>query len=266
MGQQNVSEIYDALFDVESNLKSSTYPIHKKLNFGEGSHVNDVYEWLFTNIDIPQNGKILDAGCGVGFGSFFLSENTNCQITGFSLSEKEVDLANSIAQKKGLEKRVKFEVKNFDNHISNKFDLIIAVESVKHSLNLDNALHNLSNALNPNGKLVIVEDFFSGDETNHFAQVMAKDWSLISVFSKSDYLNFFDKRIQSKTYDLTPFTLKKNGFKLKLRYYLLSFLTAFGQIFQKGNFWKIMRGGLALDILYNQGEMTYEVLEIEKNA
>lgn len=266
MSTQTVSEIYDTLFEVESNLNSATYPIHKKLNFGEKSELKDVYEWLFQHIEFPQKGKILDAGCGVGFGSFFFSQNTDCQITGISLSEKEVELANSIAQKRGLENRVNFKVQSFDNPIGEKYDLIIAVESIKHTLNLKKALQNLNESLKIGGSIVIVEDFYQEGKNNKYANVMAEDWSLVKVFSKSDYLNSFQTGFEINSHDLTHFTLKKNVFQLKVRYHLLGLLTFIGKIFGKGNFWKIMRGGLALDILFAQKQMTYEVLEIKKTA
>lgn len=266
MSTQPIREIYDTLFDIESNSKKTAYPIHKRLDFGQNNPFNDIYEWLFQHLDIPRKGQILDAGCGVGFGSFFLSENTDCTITGISLSPKEVALANSISKERGLEECVKFQVKSFDTPIHEKFDCIIAVESVKHSLDLNAALKNLTNALKTGGKLIIVEDLYQGKKSNAYAKKMAEDWSLIQVYSKSDYLDFDAKQFQTTTKDLTSHTVtvKKNSFLLKLRYLALSAIVPFLGLFKKGNFLKIMRGGLALDILYNRGEMTYEVLIIQK--
>lgn len=266
METQVVKEIYDTLFEVESNIKSTTYPIHKRLDFGAESAVKDVYEWLFANIEFPENGKMLDVGCGVGFGSFFLAGKTNCQIKGISLSQKEVELANQVSRKKGLENRVIFKMQSFDEPLSEQYDVMIAVESVKHSLKLENSLQNLLSALKNGGKLIIVEDFYGKEKISKHAKILADDWSLVKVFSKKDYTKSVEKGFEVKSYDLTPFTLKKTGFQLYPRYFMLNFLTTIGQFFKKGNFWKIMRGGLAMEILYHQKELTYEVIEIKKTV
>jgi len=263
MSEQHVKDVYNTLFRVESKIKPTTYPIHKRLNLD--ADFNDLYDWIFANIDLPQEGKILDAGCGVGYGSFYLSDRTNCSALGISLSEKEVALANAISKEKGLEDRVKFKVQSFDEPLSDKYDLIIAVESLKHTMNLETSLKNLQNSLTLKGKIIIVEDFFTGKKEGSLTNTLAKDWVLKEIFSVENYTEYCpSSNYKSTLHDLNPFMVEKNIFSLWSRYILLSFLTSVGAIFGKGKFWKIMRGGLALDILYAQNEMAYQVLEIEK--
>lgn len=264
MESKDVGDIYDTLFEIESNFKTRTYPVHKKLNFRGDSQVKDIYEWLFEKIDFPQKGKILDVGCGAGFGSFFMADNTNCQITGISLSDKEVKSDNEVAKERGLEDRVKFLVKNFDEPFSEKYDLMVAVESVKHSFGLDHTMKNLTSALKPGGKLIIVEDFLQKNADNRYVDVMAEDYSLFEVYKEEDYTNPLGNDFEFKTHDLTPYTLMRSTFQLYLRYYGSELLTFIGKLFGKGKFWQVMRGGLALEFLYYREEMTYEVLEIDK--
>jgi len=265
MSEQEVSRLYNTLFRVESKIKPATYPIHKRLNFGANSELNDVYDWLFENLDLPNRGKILDAGCGVGYGSFYLCERTDCKSLGISLSEREVALANAVSKEKGLQNRVKFQVQSFDKPLPEKYDLIIAVESIKHTTNLKGTLQNLLNALSEKGKLVIIEDYFKSDSTDYFTKAMINDWHLKKAFTKADYLKEVDSIFFEVTvHDLTPFTLRRNVLKLKFRYYALYFISLIGSLIGKGIFWKIMKGGLALDILFERKKVTYEAIEIEK--
>ena len=48
---------------------------------------------------------------------------------------------------------------NFDALLEEKFDKMIAIESLKHSLNIETTLNNLIASLKPNGILVIADDF-----------------------------------------------------------------------------------------------------------
>ncbi len=263
MSEQNVKDVYNTLFRVESKIKPTTYPIHKRLNFD--AEFEDLYDWIFANIDLPTEGKILDAGCGVGYGSFYLSNRTICSVLGISLSEKEVALANAISKGKGLEDRVKFKVQSFDESLSEKYELIIAVESLKHTMNLETSLKNLQNSLAPKGKIIIVEDYFTGKNEGSLTRTLAKDWVLKEIFSVEDYTEHCaQSRYKITLHDLNPFMVEKNIFGLWSRYMMLHVLTMFGAVLGKGKFWKIMRGGLALDILYAREEMAYQVLEIEK--
>ena len=59
-------QLYDALFSFESRFRAGAYPIHKRLCFDDRK-TGDIYNWIIKNSDVPENGVIMDAGCGVGF-------------------------------------------------------------------------------------------------------------------------------------------------------------------------------------------------------
>ena len=42
---------------------------------------------------IKSTDKVLDAGCGIGGSSFYLAKNIGCDVTGISLSEKQIEYA-----------------------------------------------------------------------------------------------------------------------------------------------------------------------------
>lgn len=251
--EKNISQLYNSLFELESNFKREpVYPIHKKLHFLES--YNDIYEFLVTKVDCK--GKtILDAGCGVGFGSFLFAKNQAKQVIGISLSQKEIQRANQI--KKNLEiENCQFQLASFDE-ISTTFDYIFCVESLKHSLNIQRSFANLLNSLTDNGKLFIVDDFFDGKE-NDISNQLKENWHLNSLISENDLkINFADYNLVSE--DLTPFMRIKSLFKIQFQMLIFKFFK------RNSSYKKLFKGGILLDFLYAKKQMKYKLIIITKS-
>src|SRR5438067_4251267 len=81
--------------------------------------------------NIKEGEKVLDAGCGIGGSSLWLATQRNCQVTGISLSEKQINKANAFAQEAGVADKAKFERKDFSNtgYPAESFDVVWAIES-----------------------------------------------------------------------------------------------------------------------------------------
>ncbi len=77
---------------------------------------------------IDENTKVIDIACGKGSTAFYLAKKYNCNIVGIDISEELIDEARYINQKKGLEKKVIFQLGDamqlpFSN---NEFDVAIS--------------------------------------------------------------------------------------------------------------------------------------------
>lgn len=267
MSETEVKKVYETLSGVETKLnKQAAYPIHKRLNFGENSGLDDVYDWIAKHIDLPTTGNILDAGCGVGYGSFYLCERSDCKSLGISLSEREVAFAKTIAQNKGMENRCQFAVQSYDEKLDQKYDFIIGVESIKHSMQLDHTLTNLINALNPGGKLLVIEDLFLEDTVNRHSRRLCKDWALKKAFTLADYKKTINKfpELTLSVHDLTPYVTHKSRSRLKFQYLTSGLMGSLLSFFKKGDLLQIMRGGYALEELYWKQQVKYQILEISK--
>lgn len=267
MSETEVKKVYETLSGVETKLnKEEAYPIHKRLDFGEDSELNDAYDWIAKHIDLPTTGNILDAGCGVGYGSFYLCERSSCNSLGISLSEREVAFAKAIARNKGMENRCQFSVQSYDEKLDVKYDLIIGVESIKHSMELGRTLENLIAALAPDGKLLILEDLFLDESDNRDTKQLCKDWHLKKAFTLADYKKTINKYpgLSLQIHDLTPYVIHKIPLRLKFQYLSSGFFGGLLSIFQKGDLLQIMRGGYALETLYLKQQVKYQVLEISK--
>ena len=259
MSELVVQQIYDELYNLESRVrKGDSYPIHKKLVFHDEEGINDIYGWLAKTIDFKEGDVVLDAGCGVGYGACLLAKKYNIQVQGISLSEKEVEKANRFSKKLELDNRVSFLKQSFDALNGSKFDKIIAVESIKHAVNLSHTLSVLVDALNKGGSLYIVEDFYQKQDLVPNASKFKKDWNLSDVFRMSDYYAVLDSG-KTRYIDLTHYMPSKSSLMVNLKLTLTNFMNAFSST-KKTSVNKIFRGGYYLDRLYLDGLMKYGVL------
>lgn len=261
MFSNKVKDIYDTLSSIESKKNvDSAYPIHKRLQF-ENANLKDIYHWIIDQYPIKDKDEILDVGCGVGFGTQLFANSTKASAKGITLSEIEAGIAKDHAAKNGI-KNITFSVQSFDEPISEQYNTIVCVESIKHSEKLSFSMDNLLKALKPNGKMLIVEDFYDDNTPNKKEQELVGDWSLAKLYTKKDYTDFLDENGYQYCFtDLTSLMPQRSSFNIKKRYLGSNFLK-----YMPGykSFFEIMRGGLVLEMMYKEGQMTYEVLEITK--
>ena len=263
MSEFVVQQIYDELYNLESRVrKGDAYPIHKKLVFHDEVEIDDIYGWLAKTIDFNEGDVVLDAGCGVGYGTCLLAGKHNINIQGISLSKKEVEKAKKFSEKLGIEDRVSFQRQSFDTLKADKFDKIIAVESIKHAVNLSQTLSGFVDALHIGGSLYIVEDFYAKQDLVPSALKYKKDWNLTDVFRLSDYYAILDKD-KTDHIDLTHYMPSKSSFRVNLKLFLTNFMNVFRST-ENMDVNRIFRGGYYLDRLYLDGLMRYGVLVYTK--
>ena len=106
---------------------SSTKNFHEAL-----LNINKI---LAVKAGIKQHHKVLDAGCGIGGSSLWLAKNIGCNVTGISLSAKQVQTANNLALSENLQSFAIFEQQDFTatHYKAESFDIIWAIESVCHA-------------------------------------------------------------------------------------------------------------------------------------
>ncbi len=253
---------------IRSNRK--IYPVHKPLvpveeegqEFG-----HDISEYILRYGGIADNAQILDAGCGNGHTLLQLIRYTSRQGVGISVSDEEIRTARQNFSLLYPELPVYFINQSYDDPLPGKYDVIVAVESLKHSSNLAKSLDNLSAHLKPGGTFIIIEDLFTHlPEADKNLELLKNEWALSHLYQPEHYTSFFKKKnfLLEENYDLTRGVRFRNPAKLKRlisRYRALKPLVVMPQ-------WKkvlnIFLAGFIYEDYYAQGLLEYRLLKFVK--
>lgn len=141
--------------------------------------------------DKCKNKDLLDYGCGNGVHSFWLA-NLGARVTAIDLSEKLLEVARKKKERLCKDCNINFismdcEKLSFED---NKFDIIFDGGSFS-SLDLNNALPELSRVLKPDGFLIGIETFAHNPVANlkrELNKLLGKrtGWAASHIFSLKD--------------------------------------------------------------------------------
>lgn len=131
--------------------------LSKTYSSSKSSHFLENYKSMFSYIDLKENSRVLEIGCGDGFFSKVIPEN--CQYLGIDISGEMITEATKNNRRN--RKNVFFEkvdAKEFIKYSSsNSYDLIVFSFSWKYFES--DFTKNLINLLKKDGTLIIVDDF-----------------------------------------------------------------------------------------------------------
>lgn len=123
-------------------------------------------EKLSDMLPIRSGSMILDAGCGMGGSSLYLSEKYGANVLGITLSAKQVALANQEAKKRNI-KNVKFYVDDaliLSSVQDGSFDLVWSLESCEQMYDKALFANQVFRALKSGGQFLLVT-WCSAEET-----------------------------------------------------------------------------------------------------
>ena len=181
MANSNVADYYNQTqqhYDQWWNLKKDM-ALHYGLWFPGtqtfSESLRNTNKYLADLAAINTNTRVLDAGCGVGGSAIFLAKNRNCQVTGITLSEKQVLRGNENIIKSGVSNRVEILFMDYTSTTfqDNTFDVVWACESLSSCHDKRDFAKEAARVLKPGGRLVL-SDFFRNNNVPQDDQLIKK--------------------------------------------------------------------------------------------
>lgn len=112
---------------------------------------------LADMLDIQTQNNILDVGCGMGGSSIYFSQKYHANVTGITLSHKQISIANELAKQNNINNII-FKIEDamsLHSFASNSFDIVWSLESCEQFYDKSLFLKNALRILRPGGKLML---------------------------------------------------------------------------------------------------------------
>ena len=176
---------------------------------------------------ITQSDRVLDAGCGVGGAAIFLNTMKNAEVTGISLSEKQIEFAKEQVTKYYPGANVRFEVMDFTNTSfpDNSFDVVWACESACQA-DKQAFIKECYRLLRKGGRLIMADFFLTEDnqeDMNSWIRKWCDTWAVSELVSD----RVFIQRLSSGGFsDIRSSDYTRNIEQSARRMYIASFLGA----------------------------------------
>ena len=122
-------DLYDWFLDKKHRQYSCAYFLSDNESL-EDAQQNKI-DHIIKKLNLHPEQKILDIGCGWGGLSFEIARQSQCEVTGISLSENQINYCNKKAKELKLDNQVHFELCDYRN-VKGKFQRIVSVGAFEH--------------------------------------------------------------------------------------------------------------------------------------
>jgi cyclopropane fatty-acyl-phospholipid synthase-like methyltransferase len=165
-------------------------------------------EVLARMVDIQASDKVLDAGCGIGGSSLYLSQEIGCQTVGITLSDRQVQTATRLAEKYQLSDKCSFQTMDFSNMSfpDQTFDVVWAIESFCHAPCKQTVVHEAFRVLKKGGRLIIADGFQLKPQTTGQESRQMETWLQGWGCERLDSTETFHSFLKKAGFDQTLFT------------------------------------------------------------
>ncbi|MFF9772004.1 methyltransferase domain-containing protein [Streptomyces sp. NPDC014636] len=118
-------------------------------------------DMMIERLQVGPGDRVLDIGCGLGGPAIRLAQKTGAEVVGISVSRKQVDRANELAEAAGMSGKVSFQHGDamnlpFDDA---SFSAVWMLESVMQMPDRKAALTEAARVLRPGGRLALTDNY-----------------------------------------------------------------------------------------------------------
>jgi cyclopropane-fatty-acyl-phospholipid synthase len=85
---------------------------------------------LCDDLDIKASDHILEIGCGWGGFATYAAKKYGCKVTGITISKEQLEYANELVKKEGLEDKISLIFKDY-RELEGQFDKIVSIEMIE---------------------------------------------------------------------------------------------------------------------------------------
>ena len=133
--KQNVAHHYDLKEDLyklflDQDMQYSCAYFHNE-NISLDQAQIDKKNHIINKLQISENMKVLDIGCGWGGMAIEIAKQTGATVKGITLSENQFATASKRAQEEGLSEKLTFKLQDYRNENEN-YDRIVSVGMFEH--------------------------------------------------------------------------------------------------------------------------------------
>ena len=121
-------DLYDLFLDPKRQYSCGYF---KNKNDSLEDAQNNKIQHIIKKLNIQENQKVLDIGCGWGSLAIDIAKSINCEVTGITLSQNQFDYCVKKAKKLNLENQVTFKLIDY-RELNEKFDRIVSVGMFEH--------------------------------------------------------------------------------------------------------------------------------------
>ena len=157
-------------------------------------------EKLTALIKISAHDKILDAGCGMGGSSLYLAKKYQAEVTGITLSQKQMEIAAQSARKEGV-KNVSFKVEDALSMASfpdNTFDVVWSLESCEQFYDKSLFIRQAFRVLKPGGQLMLATWCSGADKYEGIQARIYRKFCVIWQVPYMPTINHYTKLLQQQ--------------------------------------------------------------------
>lgn len=139
------------------------YPKNKRIFEREAQIL--MQDLIAKKLGLSKRDKVLDAGCGQGIVSTYLSKKFGCKIEGITIPPFEIKKAKFLADKLKVSNKVHYSLMDYSDlkFKDNYFDCIYTMESLSHSINIKKTLKEFYRVLKKRGRIALFEYSLADD-------------------------------------------------------------------------------------------------------